>query len=109
CLFFRPDGAEERVILHPYAMLLYKDAIFVVAKRLETGKVEALPLERLRDSECLVDERFALPRGFDGRAFAQGQFGLWRAGSTWRSPSSLGRGARIRRSASKSSTAAGCA
>jgi predicted DNA-binding transcriptional regulator YafY len=79
CLTFAADGSEERVVLHPYAMLLYKDAIFVVAKRVDTGKVEAMPLERIRDTTCLVDERFALPRGFAVKDFVQGQFGLWRA------------------------------
>jgi predicted DNA-binding transcriptional regulator YafY len=84
CLTFAADGSEERVVLHPYAMLLYKDAIFVVAKRVDSGEVKALPLERIRDTTCLVGERFALPKGFDVRTFAQGQFGLWRGGETRR-------------------------
>lgn len=81
CLHYSLDGVEERVVLHPYAMLLYKDAIFVIAKRAPAGKVEAFALDRISDSTCLVDERFDLPERFDVNDWVQGQFGLWRGGA----------------------------
>jgi predicted DNA-binding transcriptional regulator YafY len=77
---FSRDGREEWALLHPYAMVLYKDAIFCVAKHVTRGEVLAFPIELLRDTDCDVRERFELPEGFDARTYVQGQFGVGRGG-----------------------------
>ena len=93
CTHARADGQLERVVLLPYAMLLYKDAVYFIAARGDdepsldvpassrrvagAGRVETFLLDRISDTQCLVDRRFALPDGFDVRDYLQGQFGIW--------------------------------
>jgi predicted DNA-binding transcriptional regulator YafY len=74
------DGKEERIVLHPYAMVLYKDAIYCVAKNLKTGDVQTVLLDHLSDTECLTAERFEIPPGFSVEDHFQGQFGIWNRG-----------------------------
>jgi predicted DNA-binding transcriptional regulator YafY len=82
CRYARPpDGREERVTIHPYALALYKDAISCVGLCVESGRVETFALERLRDAESRADERFELPADFSIHDHVQGQFGLWRGGA----------------------------
>jgi predicted DNA-binding transcriptional regulator YafY len=75
-----PIGGDERgLTLHPYAMVLYQDAIYVVAA--EPGQTPddamAFPLDELHDATLRPSERFALPSGFHLRRYYQGRFGLF--------------------------------
>jgi predicted DNA-binding transcriptional regulator YafY len=75
-----PIGGDERgLTLHPYAMVLYQDAIHVVAA--EPGQnpddAMAFPLDELHDATLRAAERFALPAGFHLRRYYQGRFGLF--------------------------------
>jgi len=74
------DGREERVVIHPYAMVLYKDAIYCVGMHVARGEVRTFLLDRMRDTECAVTERFALPASFSIDDYFQGQFGIWSGG-----------------------------
>jgi predicted DNA-binding transcriptional regulator YafY len=79
CLYRRArDGQEERVTIHPYAMVLYKDAIYCVGLHVGKKEIRTFLLDRMRDTECAVTERFALPEGFSIDDYFQGQFGIWR-------------------------------
>jgi predicted DNA-binding transcriptional regulator YafY len=79
CLYRRAkDGQEERVTIHPYAMVLYKDAIYCVGLHVAKKEIRTFLLDRMRDTECASTERFELPEDFSIDDHFQGQFGIWR-------------------------------
>lgn len=73
------DGVLERRLVHPFALVLYKDAIYCIAADASTGRVDALPLDAVRSARTLDDEHFTIPDDFALDDYVQGQFGLWRA------------------------------
>ncbi len=74
------DGREERITIHPYAMVLYKDAVYCVGKHVVKGDIRTFLVDRMRDTECSASERFSLPDSFSVDDYFQGQFGIWRGG-----------------------------
>lgn len=72
------DGREERVTIHPYAMVLYKDAIYCVGLHEGKGEIRTFLLDRMRDTECAVTDRFELPDDFSVDDYFQWQFGIFR-------------------------------
>jgi predicted DNA-binding transcriptional regulator YafY len=72
------DGREERIVIHPYAMVLYKDSIYCVGLHVGRGEVRTFLLDRMRDAECATLERFNLPDDFSIEDHFQGQFGIFR-------------------------------
>ncbi|MFO0553381.1 MAG: transcriptional regulator [Polyangiaceae bacterium] len=85
CRYIRArDGREEKITLHPYALVLYKDAIYCVARHTDKGDVRTFLLDRMRDTECAINERFELPENFNVEDYFQGQFGIWHGGEPQR-------------------------
>ena len=80
-LFYRSalKKEEERITIHPYALVLHRDSIYCVG--LHTGKheVRTFVLDRMRDTQCAVTDRFELPTGFNIDDYFQGEFGVWRS------------------------------
>jgi predicted DNA-binding transcriptional regulator YafY len=74
------DGREDRVTIHPYAMVLYKDAIYCVGLHLGRGEIRTFLLDRMGDTECSATERFELPADFKVDDYFQGTFGIFRGG-----------------------------
>lgn len=74
------DSREEKITIHPYAMVLYKDAIYCVGFHVGKGEIRTFLLDRMRDTECAVTERFELPEDFSIDDYFQGQFGIFRGG-----------------------------
>jgi predicted DNA-binding transcriptional regulator YafY len=74
------DGQEEKVTIHPYAMVLYKDAVYCVGLHVAKKEIRTFLLDRMRDTECAVTERFELPDDFKIDDHFQGQFGIFRGG-----------------------------
>lgn len=72
-------GVEERIVIHPYALVLYKDAIYCVAYHTGHGEIRTFALDRMRDTETSALERFTLPDDFRVEDYFQGQFGIWRS------------------------------
>ncbi|MCC6645443.1 MAG: WYL domain-containing transcriptional regulator [Polyangiaceae bacterium] len=72
------DKTDERVVIHPYAMVVYKEAVYCVG--LHTGKreVRTFLLDRMSDAECATTERFSLPDDFHIEDYFEGQFGVFR-------------------------------
>ncbi len=70
---------EERIVIHPYALVLHRDSIYCVGHHVEHDEVRTFLLDRMRNSHCLVTERFALPTNFDIDDYFQGEFGVWRS------------------------------
>jgi predicted DNA-binding transcriptional regulator YafY len=86
CRHRPPFGEESNKTLHPYAMVLYQDAIYVVAAEVESQATSAdaervaaqtYPLEELHDASLSAVDRFELPADFDLRGYYQGRFGLF--------------------------------
>ncbi len=72
-------GREKRIVIHPYAMVLYRDSIYCVGLHTEHGDVRTFVLDRMRDAQCLVTERFELPADFKVDDYFQGELGVWRS------------------------------
>jgi len=75
-------GQPERIKLHPYALLLYKDALHFLAYDCSRKCVRTFELDLLHNSRTLDDQHFTLPPGFCVQDYYQGHFGSWRGGET---------------------------
>lgn len=72
-------NTEERITIHPYAMVLHKDSIYCVGFHVERGEIRTFVLDRMRDTEIAHTDRFDLPIGFSIDQYFQGELGIWRA------------------------------
>ncbi|MEZ4221170.1 MAG: WYL domain-containing transcriptional regulator [Polyangiaceae bacterium] len=70
---------EERIVIHPYAMVLHRDAIYCVGFHTERGEIRTFVLDRMRDTQCSYTERFDLPDDFDVGEYFQGELGVWKS------------------------------
>lgn len=71
-------GKEERITIHPYAMVLHRDSVYCVGFHVERSEIRTFVLDRMRDTQCAVTERFELPEGFNVDDYFQGEFGIWK-------------------------------
>lgn len=69
---------EERITIHPYALVLHRDSVYCVGFHVGHQEIRTLLLDRMRDTECAVSERFTLPEDFQIDQYFQGEFGIWR-------------------------------
>lgn len=76
-------GATEPMTIHPYAVVLYKDAIYCVAWVRERNAVRTLRVDRMVDADASID-RFELPDDFRVDAHFAGQFGVHTGGEPQR-------------------------
>lgn len=72
------EATEERITIHPYAMVLYREAIYCVGLHVQRNEMRTFLLDRMRDTEVSATERFELPSDFHIDDYFQGQFGIWR-------------------------------
>jgi predicted DNA-binding transcriptional regulator YafY len=70
--------SEETIVIHPYAMVLYKDSIYCVGLHTGRGEIRTFLLDRMRDTESSALDRFELPPDFKVDDYFQGGFGIWR-------------------------------
>jgi predicted DNA-binding transcriptional regulator YafY len=80
-LLYRSIGkeTEERITVHPYAMVLHKDSIYCVGLYVERGEIRTFLLDRMRDTQAAATDRFELPRDFAIDDYFQGEFGIWKS------------------------------
>jgi predicted DNA-binding transcriptional regulator YafY len=71
-------GKEETIVIHPYALVLHRDAIYSVGKHCGRNEIRTFLLDRMRATECATTERFELPADFDIDDYFQGELGIWR-------------------------------
>ncbi len=69
---------EERITIHPYALVLHRDSIYCVGFHVGREEIRTFVLDRMRDTQCAITERFELPADFAVDAYFQGEFGIWR-------------------------------
>ncbi len=67
---------DSRLTLHPYAVVLYQEAVHIVARHLEEDSVTVFPLQALTDVQAVTDKRFEIPLGFDLGAYFPRAFGV---------------------------------
>jgi predicted DNA-binding transcriptional regulator YafY len=72
----KPD--DERLTIHPYALVLHRDAIYCVGRHVGKNEIRTFALDRMKSTECAVTERFRLPDDFNIDQYFQGEFGIWR-------------------------------
>jgi predicted DNA-binding transcriptional regulator YafY len=70
------DGKLERLQLHPYALVLYKDAVLVLGLDVGRDQIRTFQLDHVTDTSCVTGARFELPKDFRLEDYWQGQFGL---------------------------------
>jgi len=75
-LSFFYGGRRDKVVLHPYAMILYRGAVHAIGLDVGQGKVDAFLLDRIKDTQASDTSRFALPHDFDAEDFVHGAFGV---------------------------------
>ncbi|HEX4479074.1 MAG TPA: WYL domain-containing transcriptional regulator [Polyangiaceae bacterium] len=80
-LLYRSAGKDqdERITIHPYALVLYRDSIYCVGYHADRGEVRTLLLDRMRDTQAAITDRFELPADFNIDDYFQGEFGIWKS------------------------------
>lgn len=71
--------AEERITIHPYALVLHRDSVYCVGHHVEHQDVRTFLLDRMRDTEMAATERFEIPSSFSIDDYFQGDFGIWKS------------------------------
>lgn len=69
----------ERVVFHPYAMVVHKGSIVVLGARghdRAAPDVEVVPIEAMTEIRASETEHFELPESFDVTDYVHGEFGL---------------------------------
>ncbi|HEX9619465.1 MAG TPA: WYL domain-containing transcriptional regulator [Polyangiaceae bacterium] len=72
-------ASEERITVHPYALVLHRDSIYCVGYHVGRKEVRTFVLDRMRDTQCAYTERFDLPADFNIDDYFQGEFGIWKS------------------------------
>jgi predicted DNA-binding transcriptional regulator YafY len=68
---------EDRITIHPYAMVLHRDSIYCVGFHTEKGDTRTFVLDRMRDTQVSYTETFELPDAFNVDEYFQGEFGVF--------------------------------
>jgi predicted DNA-binding transcriptional regulator YafY len=66
----------SRITTHPYALVLHKGAIHVLARPTDAKDTRVYRFDRMADVTSETEERFILPESFDPSEFMQGDFGI---------------------------------
>lgn len=76
--------ATEELTIHPYAIVIYKDTIYVVSFVVERGGIRTLRADRIADADADPLSQFALPADFSVDKHFEGTFGVHSGGEPTR-------------------------
>lgn len=77
------DARSERVIFHPYAMVVHHGSILLIGVRAAPkADVEVLAFDAMTDIRASENERFELPPSFDVSHYVHGDLGVARPART---------------------------
>ncbi len=80
------ETRAERVVLHPYAMVVHEGRIYVLGARVLGGRpqpeIDVLGFDAMLDIRTSETERFSLPTNFSVANFVQGELGIARPART---------------------------
>ncbi len=68
--------AVEKLTVHPYAIVIYKDTIYCVCHVVERGGIRTLRADRITDADADPLAHFVLPKDFSVDRYFEGQFGV---------------------------------
>lgn len=71
-----PGGRSKRHVIEPLTLVLYREALYLVARVQRTGRRTTFAVDRIVGSEWLKGQTFAYPADYDPRDFFDGSFGL---------------------------------
>ncbi|MCZ7555759.1 MAG: transcriptional regulator [Bacteroidia bacterium] len=72
----RVQYRDKRYLFHPYSLLLYGGALYVVGKQPRYGNLIYLAMNRMKAAE-LLDQTFERDPDFNLQNFLAGNFGIW--------------------------------
>lgn len=70
---------EERIKIHPYAMVLHRDSIYCVGYHTAKEEVRTFVLDRMRDTQIAYAEHFDLPDSFSVDEYFHGELGVFKS------------------------------
>jgi predicted DNA-binding transcriptional regulator YafY len=70
---------EERITIHPYAMVLHRDSVYCVGYHVQKEEVRTFVLDRMRDTQVSYAESFDLPDDFKVDEYFHGELGVFRS------------------------------
>ena len=70
---------EERIKIHPYAMVLHRDSIYCVGYHTTKAEVRTFVLDRMRDTQVAYSEHFDLPEHFSVDEYFHGELGVFKS------------------------------
>ncbi len=68
---------EERITIHPYAMVLHRDSIYCVGFHTAKEEMRTFVLDRMRDTQVEYTTTFDLPDDFNIDEYFHGEFGVF--------------------------------
>lgn len=71
----RAAQREDKLTFHPYALVLYGDAVYAVGLDPAAECLRTLALEGMRDTEVQLEQRFSLPEEFRVEDHFEGELG----------------------------------
>lgn len=71
---------QERITIHPYALVLHRDSIYCVGYHVAKEAVRTFVLDRMQDTQILHTEHFELPEDFAIDEYFQGELGVFKSG-----------------------------
>lgn len=70
---------EERITIHPYAMVLHRDSVYCVGEHVTKQEVRTFVLDRMRDTQIVFTEHFDLPEDFNVDEYFHGELGVFKS------------------------------
>jgi len=70
---------EEKIKIHPYAMVMHRDSIYCVGLHLGKDEVRTFLLDRMRDTQIAYAEHFDLPDDFSVDEYFHGELGVFKS------------------------------
>lgn len=70
---------EEKILVHPYAMVLHRDSIYCVGLHVGKNEIRTFVLDRMRDTQVHYTSNYDLPADFDIDEYFQGELGVFKS------------------------------
>lgn len=70
---------EERITIHPYAMVMHRDSIYCVGYHTGREQMRTFVLDRMRSTQVEYTDTFELPDDFNIDQYFHGEFGIFQS------------------------------
>ena len=74
--YSKTDGKEKSHVIHPYTLLLHRDALYLHAFTEGLGQIRTFTVDAIKDAVNL-QEKFAYPAEYDPERLTEGSFGIY--------------------------------